>query len=52
VWSRHVEAESPGAHRIDWPGTDASARRVAPGVYFAEINAGSRRASVKVVVLK
>jgi hypothetical protein len=52
VWQHHLEAEVPGTYRIDWPGTDASGRKVAPGIYFARVDGGRRKGAVKVVVLR
>ncbi len=42
----------PGVHRIGWDGTDNRGTRVASGVYFYRLDAGSFRATRKMVLLK
>ena len=41
-----------GEHFVPWDGTDESGKRVASGVYFVKLMAGTDRASRKVVLLK
>jgi len=48
-----VDAPLPaGEHFVPWDGTDERGMRVASGVYFVRLEAGSDRASRKVVLLK
>jgi hypothetical protein len=46
------ERASAGVHTIGWDGTDSSGDRVARGVYFVRMAAGSFKASEKIVLLK
>ena len=41
-----------GDHRLPWDGTDGAGHRVASGVYFVKLVAGSNRASGKLVLLR
>ncbi|MGD8627518.1 MAG: YCF48-related protein [bacterium] len=53
VISSLLDDELPaGPHEVAWQATDDSGRRVAPGIYFAEVTAGSRTAAAKIVVLR
>jgi hypothetical protein len=45
---RHV----PGRHRVVWDGTNDSGRQVVPGVYFARMEAGSFRATQRLVLAR
>jgi hypothetical protein len=51
---RRIEAGvmEPGPRKISWDGTASSGNRVAPGIYFLELSAGTRTASAKVIVLR
>jgi parallel beta-helix repeat protein len=42
----------PGRHRAAWNGHNDSGRPVAPGIYFIELAAGSRRELQRVVLLR
>jgi hypothetical protein len=42
----------PGAHALDWDLRDEVGARARPGVYWARLEAGERRAAGKVIVLK
>ncbi len=44
--------ENAGIHRVTWNGTDDGATRIAPGVYFAKLRAGSQERIEKLVLLK
>lgn len=44
VLDRELDA---GMHRVSWRGADAAGRRVASGIYIAEVIAGSQRATTK-----
>jgi hypothetical protein len=41
-----------GTYRITWAGDDREKRRVAPGVYFAQLSANGKRYTTRVVVLQ
>jgi flagellar hook assembly protein FlgD len=41
-----------GDHVLPWDGTDGTGHRVASGVYFVRLVAGSNRASGKLVLLR
>jgi hypothetical protein len=43
---------APGWHAVRWDATDTRGVRVAPGVYFVRLAAGTDRAAVKVVVAR
>jgi hypothetical protein len=43
---------SAGTHRATWNGTDDGATRIAPGVYFAKLRAGTQERIEKLVLLK
>jgi M6 family metalloprotease-like protein len=45
-------AEAPGVHRIRWNGRDEDGRAVASGAYFCRIEAGSYRATERMILLK
>jgi hypothetical protein len=48
-----AEAElSAGDHTVHWAGQDAQGRRLAAGVYFARLTAGSRTATQKLVLTR
>jgi hypothetical protein len=49
VFSRDTVA---GNHEAHWDGRDRHGRRVAPGVYFAKLEAGDRVDSVKMVLVQ
>jgi flagellar hook assembly protein FlgD len=54
---RHVRAlasghHAAGEHRIIWDGANDRGQRVARGVYFATIRAGSFRASQRLVMTR
>jgi hypothetical protein len=42
----------PGPRKISWDGTGSAGARVAPGIYFVEVSAGTRSASTKMIVLR
>ena len=46
------EALPGGWHRAVWDGTDDGQRRVASGIYYASLRAGSVRQTMKLVLLK
>ena len=46
------ETRAPGAHNIEWNGTDAAGRAVGSGVYFYRLNAGKFSESRKMLLLK
>jgi photosystem II stability/assembly factor-like uncharacterized protein len=41
-----------GPNEVTWQATDGSGRRVAPGIYFAEVAAGDQTDAAKIVVLR
>jgi len=43
---------SAGRHEVAWQAMDDSGRRVAPGIYFAEVATGARAATAKIIVLR
>lgn len=45
-------AEGAGTHEVPWNGRDDSDRRVAPGIYYAEVRSASFAGSKKVVVVE
>ena len=47
-----VAAMSPGRHVLTWDGATDSGTPIADGVYFLEVDAGGRRATRRVVVLR
>ena len=40
-----------GPHRVAWDGRDESGMRVAPGIYFTQLVAGSTKVGRKLVVV-
>ncbi|MCI0452945.1 MAG: T9SS type A sorting domain-containing protein [Candidatus Latescibacteria bacterium] len=46
------ERREAGVHRVPWDGTDNRGNRVASGVYFYRLTAGSFRATKKMVLLR
>ena len=42
--------QSPGSHRVEWDGRDASGRQVAAGIYFYRLQAGSFAAVRKMIL--
>jgi flagellar hook assembly protein FlgD len=46
------EAQPAGRHRVVWDGRDAAGGRVAEGVYFCRMSAGSYRATHRLVLMK
>lgn len=46
------ESKTPNAYRVTWDGTDDSGQRVASGVYFYRMTAGSFTETRKMVLLK
>ncbi|MFH1311594.1 MAG: FlgD immunoglobulin-like domain containing protein [Candidatus Eisenbacteria bacterium] len=42
----------PGIHTVRWDGKDNDGNQLASGVYFSELNAGGRKATRKLVMLK
>lgn len=45
------ERQGPGEHRVAWEGTNESGARVAPGVYFARLDAGMQARTQRMVRL-
>ncbi len=45
-------AQSPGAQRLFWDGTDMRGRRVAPGIYLALAKLGKSRLSTKILHIR
>ncbi len=43
---------SPGSHLVTWDGRIASGRRAAPGIYFALLDDGERRQTVRVSLVR
>ncbi len=43
---------APGAHRVDWDGRDATGRRVSPGLYLCQIEAGALTGTWRWVVTR
>lgn len=41
-----------GQHTLEWPGVDATGNDVSAGLYFAQVEAGDRTASGKILVLR
>ncbi|MCK4304548.1 MAG: T9SS type A sorting domain-containing protein [Candidatus Eisenbacteria sp.] len=41
-----------GRHQVSWDGTNEAGQRVAPGIYFARIAAGSFKTSKRLVMIK
>ena len=52
VWSRPAGAMPAGRHEIEWPGTDASGKRVAPGLYLARMRVEDRRWLRRIAVIR
>jgi len=53
VISDLLEGElSAGPHEVAWQAMDDSGRRVAPGIYFAEVATGDKAAAAKIIVLR
>ena len=46
------QAQAPGSHSITWNGLDDGGRRAASGTYFYRLEAGNRKASGRMVLLR
>jgi flagellar hook assembly protein FlgD len=43
---------SAGTHRYDWDGADSDSKPVPPGVYLYQLEAGGRKVTGKVLLLR
>jgi hypothetical protein len=52
VWENNLGIREPGPHQVMWDRRDVRGRAVASGVYLVKIEAGTRRHSGKIVVVR
>jgi hypothetical protein len=46
------ENQEPGVYRLQWDGEDSSGKKVASGIYFYRLNAGSLNLTKKMIILR